>query len=251
MKQLVTFVFSIFFSAASFAQQPIASGATNSAATGTLVSVVGVANIRANNDQAVLDFFVEEQDKEQAVAASRVNSKMKAGTELANREDPTAQLTTRGYYSYPVYADDQSANPSKPRRPQFVGWRVGQHLEARVTNLKTLSGFAAALQKNLALNGVSFGLTERTRQDLDANRIEAGFRNFHDRVRLISQAMGRSESAVTIESLDFELSDANPMHDSLMRSPKAALAQESVAETRFEPGETLLGIRVVGKVRIK
>ena len=85
--------------------------------SGALVTVAGVADIKADNDQAVATFFIEEQDKEKDKAASRVNQKMKAGTDIIKKEDPQAALTTRGYYTYPVYADDMpsASNPQRKR----------------------------------------------------------------------------------------------------------------------------------------
>ena len=61
--------------------------------------------------------MIEEQDKDKTAAASRVNQKMKQGTEIIRREDPQAKLKTHGYYTYPVYPEAPSALPNgMPRR---------------------------------------------------------------------------------------------------------------------------------------
>jgi predicted secreted protein len=197
--------------------------------------------------------MVEEQDKEKAGAASRVNQKMKQGAEIIKREDPQATLKIRGYYTYPVYADE----PVQPRQAnkarQIVGWRVGQYLEMTTTNLSALPRTIAAAQRLLALNGLSFGLTDATSKKLEEQRIAAAYTNLTDQIASISKAMGRNMSDAMLDTVDFEGSGAyapNDMHaPKAMRSASAEAMQ--VEEPSFEPGETTLSTRVVGKVRFK
>lgn len=221
--------------------------------TGTSITVSGYADIKADNDQAVATFFIEEQDKDKALAASRVNQKMKAGTDLIKKEDAQAQLATRGYYSYPIYSDEASVTVNQPRKRQQTGWRVGQYLEMKTQNLKQLPATAAAVQKTLALNGISFGLSDVAGKNLEAARLEAGYKNFSERVHIIVKAMGRNDEHVVIESLDFDGGDSSvrPYGAESMMMKSAMRGDASVAETSFEPGVTALTIRVVGKVRVK
>ncbi|MBI3284652.1 MAG: SIMPL domain-containing protein [Burkholderiales bacterium] len=222
-------------------------------ATGTLVSVSGQAHIKRDNDQAVVSFFVEEQDKDKTAAASRVNQKMKSGTELIKKEDPEAQLTTRAYYSYPVYADETGAAPALSRKRQLTGWRIGQYLEVKTQNLKQLPATTAAVQKILALNGIRFGLSDAAAKDLEAERLEAGYKNFTEKVKIITRAMGRKEADVAIESIDFEDADNAPIpyasEAPMLKS--AARTDAAVAEPSFEPGVTSITVRVNGKIRMK
>jgi predicted secreted protein len=221
---------------------------------GTLVTVSGYADIKADNDQATANFFIEEQDKDKSAAASRVNQKMKAGTELIKKEDAQAQLVTRGYYSYPVYADESAVAVGQVRKRQQTGWRVGQYLEMKTQNLKQLSAVAAVVQKNLALSGISFGLSDVARKNLETERLEAGYKNFSERVHVITKAMGRKDSDVSVESLDFDAADVEPRPYAMQRmlvAGAAPRADASVEETSFEPGVTSLTIRVLGKIRVK
>lgn len=56
--------------------------------TGALVIVPAYGEVRQANDEARITLAIEEQDKDKAVAASRVNQKMKQGVEILKREDP-------------------------------------------------------------------------------------------------------------------------------------------------------------------
>jgi uncharacterized protein YggE len=77
------------------------------------------------NDQVVATLAIEEQDKDKAVAASRVNTKMRQGLEILKKEDPVAMLKTQGYYTYPVYAEERPLPNGQPARQRAItGWRV-------------------------------------------------------------------------------------------------------------------------------
>jgi len=219
--------------------------------SGTLVIVPAYGEVKVPNDQAKATLMIEEQDKDKAAAASRVNQKMKQGVEIVKREDPQAMLQTRGYYTYPVYPDEQIRHPVKTRQP--VGWRVGQYLEVTTTNLDALPKTIAAAQRVLALNGLYFGLTSAASRKLDEQRIDSAYKNFTDRIAAIAKTMGRNPSEAVIDTVDFEASGAYAPQE--MPAPKAmrAAAAETmqVEEPSFEPGETTMTMRVVGKVRFK
>lgn len=224
--------------------------------TGTLVVVPAYGEVKHANDQAVITLAIEEQDKDKAAAASRVNLKMKQGTEIVKKEDPQASLKTQGYYTYPVYPEERplpNGQPAKPRVPS--AWRVGQYLEVTTVNLDKLPKTVAAAQKILTLNGINFGLTPETTRKLDDQRIAATYKNLNERIGSIANAMGRKVSDAVLDTVDFEGSgnyaEARPAAAPMMlRMAKNADAAE-VSEPSFEPGETTLQMNVVGKVRFK
>ncbi|PUA16648.1 SIMPL domain-containing protein [Glaciimonas sp. PCH181] len=222
--------------------------------TGVLVVVPAYGEVKHVNDQVRITFNIEEQDKDKAAAASRVNLKMKQGTDILKRQDPQAILQTRGYYTYPVYPEETQprANPNKPRLP--TGWRVGQYLDATTTNLTNLPKTVASVQSVLALNGINFSLSDATSKKLDDLRIAATYRNLAERIGSIARAMGRNEGDAVLDTIDFEGSgnyapEGAMPKTMMMRSAASDSAQ--VEEPSFEPGETTLSMRVVGKVRFK
>jgi uncharacterized protein YggE len=225
--------------------------------TGTLVIVPAYGEVTQPNDEARASFMVEEQDKDKAAAASRVNLKMKQGAEIIRVTDPQAKLKTHGYYTYPVYADEPApprpASGSRTRQP--VGWRVGQYLEVTTLNLSALPKTVAAAQKLLALNGLQFGLSDVATGKLDRQRIEASYQHLNERIAAIAKAMGRNPADAMLETLDFEVSGAYaPQADAARAKTMSMAAGREVApveEPSFEPGETTLQMRVVGKVKFK
>lgn len=219
---------------------------------GTLVIVPAYGEVKQPNDEARATFMVEEQDKDRAAAASRVNLRMKQGTELLRRADPAAVLQTRGYYTYPVYADEPVQPRQSPRSRQPVGWRVGQYLEMKTPSLDRLPATVASAQKLLALNGLQFGLSEPSARKLEEQRIAAAYQNLQDKIGAIARAMGRNPADAMLDTIDFEASGAYaPQAEAAMKSMRAAPMDAAVEEPSFEPGETTLGTRLVGKIRFR
>jgi uncharacterized protein YggE len=219
---------------------------------GTLVIVPAFGEVNWPNDEARATLMLDEQDKDKAAAASRVNQKMKQGTEIIKKADPQATLKTRGYYTYPVYSDEQVRPNSRNRQP--VAWRVGQYLEVTTPNLADLPKTIAAAQRVLGLNGLQFGFTQATAGKLDEKVIEASYRNLTQRIAAIAKAMGRNPSDAVLDTVDFEGSGAYvPQSEGpaskLMRAN--AMDGAPVEEPSFEAGETTVRMRVVGRVRFK
>ena len=225
---------------------------------GALVVVPAYGEVKHANDQAIATLAIEEQDKDKAAAASRVNQKMKQGLEIVKKEDPGASLKTQGYYTYPVYAEERplpNGQPPKPRVP--TAWRVGQYLQLTTGNLNGLPKTVAAAQKILTLNGIQFGLAPETTKQLDDQRIAATYKNLNERIAAIASAMGRNLNDAVLDSIDFEGSGNYAQRESYAAAPApmmmraAKVMDADVAEPSFEPGETTLTMRMVGKVKFK
>ena len=213
---------------------------------GTIIAVSGTGEVSAENDQAKASFFIEEQDKDKAVAASRVNQKMKDGTDILKKLDPDGKLATHGYYTYPVYTEPTSSN--KPR--VLTGWHVGQYLELTTKNIVQLPATVAAVQQVLALNGLNFGLSEDVAKNLEAKRLDAAYKNLHERVQIIAKAMGRDPADSSIETLDFDASTGHFQPQPRMFAAASMMAKgNAVQETSFEPGETTLTASVIAKIK--
>jgi predicted secreted protein len=230
------------------------------ATSGTLVIVPAFGEVRHANDEATVVFSVEEQDKDRNAATARVNQKMKQGTEIVRREDPQAQLKTVNYYSYPVYPEVPETprplvNPAARRIP--IGWRVGQNLEVTTRSIDKLSKTAGAAQKVLGISGIDYHLSPELTKKLDEERIALTYRNLNERIASIARAMGRNVGDAVIDTVDFEGSghyvggqgEAAPAPMAMMRGKRADMGE--VPEPSFEPGETLLQMRLVGKVKFR
>lgn len=227
---------------------------------GTLVIVPAFGEVKHANDEAVLTLAVEEHDKDKNAAAARVNQKMKEGTEIVRRADPSAELKTQGYFTYPIYPDNPPPQPlaqGRTYRPVPISWRVGQYLEVRTKNIAALPKTTAAAQKVLTINNLWFGLSPEKQKLLDDQRIAATYRNLQERIVSISRAMGRNPADAVIDTVDFEGSGQYAQNELMRPAPpamsmaRAKMADEAMPEPSFEPGETTLQMRLVGKVKFR
>ena len=225
--------------------------------SGSLVIVPAFGEVTHANDQVVATLAIEEQDKDKVAAASRVNQKMKQGLALVKAADPQAMLKTQGYYTYPVYPETRPQQDGMPAKPRVASsWRVGQTLQVTTTNLAALPKTVAAAQRVLTLNALEFGLSPATTALLDDQRIKATYVNLHVRMTSSANAMGRKISDAVLETVDFEGSGAYVQQEGasaapMMRSAMMKSDAAQVEEPSFEPGETTLQMRVVGKVKFR
>lgn len=222
--------------------------------SGTLIAVSAHGEVKHTNDQAQLIFTIDEQDKSKAAAASRVNQKMKQATELLKRLDPSATLETRGYYTYPIYPEDTPTTTNRGQR-QATSWRVGQSLEVSTHQLSDLPKTVAAVQDVIGLSNINFSLSEPTRKNLDQSSIKAAYQHLNERITAIASALGRNPADATIEILDFEGAGREIDYVAAPRAMMAAapmMRDAAKIETpSFEPGETTVSMRLVGKIRFK
>ena len=212
---------------------------------GVVLSVAGMGEVRAENDQAQASFFIEVQDKDKSVAATRVNRSMQEGTAILKKSDPQAQLSTHGYYSYPEYSEVTKANPMRT----ITGWRIGQYLELTTANLQQLPITVAAVQSVLVLNGLDFSLSAPAQKLLEARRLEAAYANMLERLHVMARAMGRDPAAAVIEWLDVDNASAAQPGMSLMTTRQSMSKSSQVAEPSFEPGVSTLTAHVVAKIK--
>ncbi|HAT30163.1 MAG TPA: SIMPL domain-containing protein [Janthinobacterium sp.] len=254
----MTVLKTLFAAAVALGSQAHAQSPSQSLPTaGALVVVPAFGEVTHVNDEVVATLAIEEQDKDKAAAASRVNQKMNKGIAIVKREDPQAMLKTQGYYTYPVYPEERpqvAGVAPKPRVPS--AWRVGQYLQVKTSNLGALPKTVAAAQAVLTLNGLQFGLAPATVKKLDDERIAATYQNLNERIASIARAMGRPLSDAVLDTIDFEGSGNYAQRENA-RAPAPmmmrAMAKDAapVEEPSFEPGETTLQMHLVGKVKFK
>lgn len=244
--KLLPLVFTALCTSSAFAQSLMPG-------VGTQVVIPASAEVRQENDEAHLTLMIEEQDKDKALAASRVNLKMKQGIETVRGIDPQARLKSRGYFTYPVYPDEPQ--PKGQRNRQVIAWRVGQFLDVTTTSLALLPKTVAAAQRTLSLNGLNFSLSDSAARRLDDKRIAATYADLLTRIGSIAKTMGRTPADAVLETIDFDGSGAYApapeMAMAKMNMRAAAAEPAQIEEPNFEPGETALQMRLVARVRFK
>ncbi len=236
-----------------FAQQVHAQVATE----GVLLLVPATGSVTHVNDEATLTFTALETGRDKAAAASLVNKKMKQGADIVRAQDGTAKLMTLNYTTSPVYKKlkGQSADSEENEGREIVGWKVSQSLTVTTKNLTGLPRMVAAAQGVLGLDGVNFHLSDAVGKMLDDQRIEATYQNLNERIASLAKAMGRKVGDAKLETVEVDGAVSDGVFGRLGRQEAdgyfAFSSAKHVTEASFEPGETTLQMRIVGKVKFK
>jgi predicted secreted protein len=208
---------------------------------GTLVQMVGQAEIEVPNDEAVASFYAEVQDADLARAQSQVNQRVADATAALKKADPKARLESAGYSSYPVYGRDGGR--------RITGWRVRQSLNLRTADLTGLPRAVAAAQQQLALGGIAFRLSPEARQRVEAQLIQQAVASFNARLAAAAQALAAPMTRVRIEELNFGVAPGEPA-PMLDMARARVLAADAVTEPSFEAGSSVLRQVVTGRARV-
>jgi uncharacterized protein len=216
---------------------------------GTLVQVTANGQVTSPNDEATVTFGVDERDANKAAAASKANQKMKQGMEILRRQDPSAKFKSGGYSTFAVFREEK---PNYEGERVIIGWRVMQNVVVTTKNLDGLPTLVAAAQKFLAVEDVDFHVSSETSRKLDDQRIAATYRNLNERIASIAAAMGRKVSDTVLETVDFDGAGDQRLESVTVTGSRVRRRDRTeVPEPSFEPGETTINMKLVGKVRFK
>lgn len=217
---------------------------------GTVVLVQATGEVTHANDEVTVSFSVSETGPDKAALASRVNRKMRTGTEIVRGHDASAKLKSVNYNTFAIYRKAKGGDDSEQR--DVIGWRVVQSLEVTTKNLAGLPGLVAAAQGTFGVDGINFHLSEAVSSKLDDQRIVATYQNLNQRIASIAGAMGRKVSDAMLEMVDFDgAGNAARQQMVTVSGRRSRMEVNQVVEPSFEPGETTLQMQLVGKVKFK
>ncbi len=163
---------------------------------------------------------------------------------------------TLNYTAFPVLKKMKgySSDSEDIEGREVLGWRVAQSLTVTTKNLAGLPKMVAAAQSELSLHRIDFHLSEAVGKTLDDQRIVATYQNLNERIATLAKAMGRKVGDARLESVDLEGAGAVASSSERLRQGLTFTAHETGtlhAEPSFEPGETTLQMRLVGRVKFK
>jgi predicted secreted protein len=208
---------------------------------GTVVHLQAQAETYADNDEARVNFFVQEQHADRAEAASLANKKTRETIERIKQADPAAEIRTMGYSTYPQYAHNGRT---------ITAWQVRQEVVMTTKNLSQLEKTVARVQSVAAVGGIVFALSREAQRKLDVYLFDMAFVDFRSRMALVAKALGKTEKEVEIEEINL----TNTERPFLPRPPVAMMARAAgadVAETKFEPGDSRQSISFTARIRVK
>lgn len=206
---------------------------------GTVILMTGQAEVDVPNDEALAHFSIEVQDAELSRAQAQVNQRMAEAIANLKRSDPTGELQSGGYTSYPVYGRDTAR--------KIVAWRVRQSVMLRTSDLAALPRVVASAQQQVALGSIDFRLSRAAREKIEAELIQRAMANLNSRVAAAALVMNVPAARIRTEELNFGvLSGERPP---MMAMARAQMSAEAMPEPRFEAGRTTEQMTITARVR--
>jgi predicted secreted protein len=184
------------------------------------------------NDQLTVLLAVEEEGKEAAKIASKINKDMDwaLGKTKLHQDIETRTLS---YNTHPVYD-----------KRTVVAWRATQQLELKSTNITELSELVGDLQERLQVKNMSFSPTKETRKRYEDELIEEAMIAFKQRVELIKKHMDNKN--VRIVNLHVNTGGGYPAP---VYAENRTMAMSSKSAPAVEAGTSNITVTVSGSVQ--
>ena len=235
---------SVFLLALAASAPNVLAQTTPAHSEGTVLLLTGSAEIEVANDEAVAHFYFEQQETDLQRAQSIVNQRIAEASAQLKRGDPSAQIESTGYSSYPVY-QSQSGTPRR-----LVGWRVRQSISLRTSDLAALPRAVAAAQQLLALGGIDFRLSRAEQAKVEGELIERAIANVKEKIAAAGRALNVPAEKVRLEELNLGVAPSPPPRPMMRAQAEMMSSAAPVEEPRFEAGRSLQQLSVTAKARL-
>lgn len=222
------------------AQTPVIGKPETSKTEGTLVYLRAEAETWVNNDEARVNFFVQEQSADRAQAASTSNRKIKETIERIRHMDPSAEIRTTGFHTYPQY--DNAGRI-------ITSWQVRQEISVTTRNLTGLEKLIARTQEVANVGGIVFGLSRPTQKKVQAELFGQAFNDLRTRIGNVAQALGKNDNDVDIEEIN--LLEATPAITPRAESLMVRAASAEVAPGKLEASDSRQALSFTARIRVR
>jgi len=188
------------------------------------------------NDRAVAVLSVNEEDKDPARLAGRINAAMRWARELADAERKV-RTHSGTYRTYPVYDDKK-----------IVRWRGRQDIVLESGDVEALSRLAGRLQSRLQMRSLGFSVAPDTRRQVEESLIEQALKSFQARAERIRSGLGAA--GYRIVNISLGTSGQPPM------PPVRAESVRRVASAAIQPpvldsGTSRIRVQASGTIQLE
>lgn len=206
------------------------------------------ASVEVENDQAVVELYVLEENADVAAATNRAVERAAEGLDMLKTQFPQAELKNLSLTSTPRYS-----RPKEGEAPQIAGWQVRQSIRATLSKVHDAAAFVQSAQKYFSFDRVGFQLSPAARQSVQGRLVRKALDDMNRQAQEIARSLGGKRARVGIESVRFhEAAYAQPaayrMNSAVMLSKSADTA---AALPVFEPGTTTLQRSLTVRFRVQ
>lgn len=184
------------------------------------------------NDQLTVHLAVEEEGKDAAKLANKINKDMAWALNIAGKHKDI-ESRTLSYNTYPIYD-----------KRTVIGWRAIQQLELKSTNITALSELVGELQERLQVKSMNFNPTRETRERYENELIEEAMIAFKQRVEIVKKHM--DEKNVRIVNIHVNTGGGRPQP---IYAETRMMAMDSKRAPAVEAGTSKITVTVSGSVQ--
>lgn len=184
------------------------------------------------NDQLTVLLAVEEEGKEAAKIANKINKDMSWALNISGKHNDI-ESRTLSYNTHPIYD-----------KRTVIGWRATQQLELKSTNITKLSELVGDLQQRLQVKNMRFSPTRETRVRYENELIEEAMIAFKQRVEIVKKHM--DEKNVRIVNLHVNTGGGHPRP---VYAESRMMAMDSKSAPAVEAGTSKITVTVSGSVQ--
>lgn len=199
------------------------------------------ASMEVDNDLMTASLAVQDEDKDPAVLADKINS---TAAWAVNVLRPFATITsnTRDYQTYPRYDSSQSR--------RLIGWRATQTIEIETDDFEAAGKAIEQLQEKLQVQSIRLAAKPATRETASDLLITRALDSFKNRARLIQKNM--NAAGFRIMEIDIQTGQGGTAMYGHTRAAMSDMSDEYVqSEPAIEAGTTRVTVQVSGRIQLQ
>ena len=184
------------------------------------------------NDQLTVLLAVEEEGKDAAKIAKKINKDMDWGLNKAKARQEI-EVRTLSYNTYPIYD-----------KRTVIAWRAVQQMELKSTNITKLSELVGDLQERLQVKSMNFSPTKDTRKRYEDELIEEAMIAFKQRVEIVKKHMDNKNVRIVNIHVNTGGGISRPVY-----AENRMMAMSSKSAPAVEAGTSKITVTVSGSVQ--
>ena len=199
------------------------------------INLSAAAARETDNDTLIAVLSAQKEGGDPAALSDGVNRLIGQALSQA-KQQPEIKVQTLGYQTSPIY-----------RQQHLSGWRVKQSLRLESRNSERLSQLLSSLQGTLALESISYAVSDERRQAVEESLIKQALAAFQQRAELITHQLGRASYRLVEMSIRNSDQPVMPMP---MRASMMTM-EGAVATPQLESGSQTLRVEINGRIELQ
>ena len=193
------------------------------------------ATQETDNDTLIAVLSAQKEGSDPAILSDGVNRLIDQALALAKQQSGI-KVQTLGYRTSPVY-----------QQQRLSGWRVKQSLRLESRDSEKLSQLLSRLQTSLALESISYTVSDERRQAVAEELIKQALAGFRQRAQLITEELGRKSYRLVEMTIQSNNQTPQPM---LARARMMGM-ESAAAAPKLEAGQQTLRVEISGTIELQ